>query len=114
MSTGFFPSPLMAVTGIRSLVIPQSKKGNIMMKLLSALVAAFFAVASVTPVAFAQDTKKSEEKKSEKSKGDEMKAEKSKAEAKKADADGGKKPSRSNSVSLLKRQGRKPCLFLFR
>jgi len=58
-----------------------------MMKLLSALVAAFFAVASVTPVAFAQDTKKSEEKKSEKSKGDAKKAEKSKADEKKADAD---------------------------
>ena len=63
------------------------KKGNIMMKLLSALVAAFFTVASVTPVAFAQDTKKSEEKKSEKSKGDAKKAEKSKAEDKKASAD---------------------------
>lgn len=59
-----------------------------MTKLLSALVAAVFAVVSLTPVAFAQTTTKgetkSEEKKSEKSKGDEKKADKSKADDKKA------------------------------
>ena len=57
-----------------------------MTKLLSALVAAVFAVASLTPVAFAQTKGEttSAEKKSEKSKGDEKKADKSKADDKKA------------------------------
>jgi hypothetical protein len=52
-----------------------------MIKLLSALVAAVFAVASLTPVAFAQE-KKGEEKAMEKKDG---KADKKKSDAKKKD-----------------------------
>jgi hypothetical protein len=52
-----------------------------MTKLLSALVAAVFAVVSLTPVAFAQE-KKGEEKAAEKKDG---KADKKKSEAKKKD-----------------------------
>jgi hypothetical protein len=60
-----------------------------MTKILSALVAAVFAVAFLTP-AFAVEKKEettSADKKSEKSKGDEMKAAKSKADDKKATSD---------------------------
>ena len=57
------------------------KIGNIMTKLLSALVAAIFAVVSLTPVAIAQE-KKGEEKAMEKKEG---KADKKKSETKKKD-----------------------------
>jgi hypothetical protein len=59
----------------------QSNKGNTMIKLLSALIAAVFAVVSLTPVAFAQE-KKGEEKAMEKKDG---KADKKKSEGKKSD-----------------------------
>jgi ribosomal protein L12E/L44/L45/RPP1/RPP2 len=62
-------------------LITQLKKGNHMTKLLSALVAAVFAVASLTP-AFAQE-KKGEEKAMEKKDGKKKSDEKKKAEEKK-------------------------------
>jgi pentapeptide MXKDX repeat protein len=84
------------------------KEENTMTKLLSALVAAFFAVASVTPVAFAQDTKKSEEKKSEKSKGDAMKAEKSKAGEMKAEkSKGDEKKASADEKKAAKKEATK-------
>jgi pentapeptide MXKDX repeat protein len=59
----------------------QPLKGNIMSKLLTAVLAAVFAVVTVSPVAFAQEMKKDEKKAKT-----EPKKEKAKTDAKKTDA----------------------------